>query len=58
MRGGMGTGGRGEALDMLKDTCGAPGGPPCLIDRVPLQVAVISVGCGRCSAVRVGAVWS
>lgn len=44
---------------MLKDTCEAPGrGPPRLIDRVPLQVAVISAGCGRCSVVRVGAILS
>lgn len=42
-----GGGGRVEALDMLKDTCGAPEGGPCLIDRVLLQVAVISVGCGE-----------
>lgn len=39
-------GGRGGPLDMLKDTCGALGGP-CMIDRVPLQVAVISLRCGE-----------
>lgn len=36
----------GEPLDMLKDTCGALGGL-LMMDRVPLQVAVISPSHGE-----------
>lgn len=39
-------GGEGAALDMLKDTCGALRGL-CVMDGVPLQVAVISLSHGE-----------
>lgn len=45
-RWGVGWGGGGGPLDMLKDTCGASRGL-CVMDRVPLQVAVISLSRGE-----------